>query len=120
MTKKLLIVDDSTVMRRAIQRAVGNQDYEIKMASNGREALTVFDTFIPEIVTMDITMPEMDGLACLDAILQRKPETRVLVVSALGDKTTAVEAVKRGAYGFLIKPFTPESLNGEIEELFRD
>ena len=69
---------------------------------------------------MDITMPEMDGLMCVDQILQRDPGTRILIISALADASTAVEAVKRGAQGFLLKPFTAETLNTELVELFRD
>lgn len=115
---KLLIVDDSNVIRRSIQRTVATGDHEVFMAANGREALRLFDEVQPEVVTMDITMPEMDGLSCVEAILNRKPGTRILVISALADKTTAVEAVKRGATGFLLKPFTAETLTTEIAELF--
>jgi len=115
---KLLIVDDSNVIRRSIQRTIGEPDHEVYTASNGVEALRVFDEVQPEVVTMDITMPEMDGLSCVEAILNPKPGTRILVISALADKTTAVEAVKRGATGFLLKPFTAETLTTEIAELF--
>jgi two-component system chemotaxis response regulator CheY len=62
----------------------------------------------------------MDGLSCVEAILQKNAETRILVISALADKGTAVEAVKRGAQGFLLKPFTSETLATEITELFVD
>ncbi len=117
---KVLIVDDSNVIRRSIQRNLGNFDIEVRMAGNGVEALAVFDEFQPDVVTMDITMPEMDGLSCVDAILRRRANTRILVISALGDKATAVEAVKRGAQGYLLKPFTPETLNLELNELFED
>ena len=120
MPTKILIVDDSNVVRRSIQRTVGDEFYEIRTAGNGVEALRVVEDFSPEIVTMDITMPEMDGLTCVDAILRTKPATRILVISALADKPTAVEAVKRGAQGFLLKPFTPESLQIELAELFKD
>ncbi len=99
---------------------MGTGDYEIRTAGNGREALRVFDEFHPEVVTMDITMPEMDGISCVDAILTKKPTTRILVISALADKATAVEAIKRGAQGFLLKPFTPEGLTRELAELFED
>ncbi|GAC1304696.1 MAG: response regulator [Vulcanimicrobiaceae bacterium] len=116
---KLLIVDDSNIIRRHIQREIGG-DHEIRMAGDGVEALKIFDEFQPEVVTMDITMPNMDGLSCVEAILERNADTRILVISALADRGTAVEAVKRGAQGFLLKPFTSETLTTEIGELFND
>jgi len=116
---KLLIVDDSNIVRRHIQREIG-EHHEIRMAGDGLEALKIFDEFHPEIVTMDITMPNMDGLSCVEAILERNADTRILVISALADRGTAVEAVKRGAQGFLLKPFTSETLSTEIAELFID
>lgn len=117
---KLLIVDDSNIIRRHIQREIGDANHEIRMAADGVEALKIFDEFLPDIVTMDITMPNMDGLSCVEAILRRSPDTRILVISALADRGTAVEAVKRGASGFLLKPFTSETLATEISELFID
>ena len=117
---RLLIVDDSNVIRRAIARQIGSSRYEIRSAGNGTEALAVFDEFAPEIVTMDITMPELDGLSCVDAILNRRPDTKILVISALADKATAVEAIKRGAQGFLLKPFTAEMLHTELAELLAE
>jgi two-component system, chemotaxis family, chemotaxis protein CheY len=117
---RLLIVDDSNIIRRSIQREIGDQNHEIRMAGDGIEALKVFEDFKPDIVTMDITMPNMDGLSCVEQILKRNAATRILVISALADKGTAVEAVKRGATGFLLKPFTSETLATEITELFVD
>jgi two-component system chemotaxis response regulator CheY len=117
---KLLIVDDSKVIQRAIARQVDSSAYEVRSAGNGSEALKVFDEFTPEIVTMDITMPELDGLSCVEAILGRNPDTKILVISALADKATAVEAIKRGAQGFLLKPFTAEMLHTELAELLTE
>jgi two-component system, chemotaxis family, chemotaxis protein CheY len=117
---RLLIVDDSNIIRRSIQREIGDQNHEIRTAGDGVEALKVFEDFRPDIVTMDITMPNMDGLSCVEQILQRNAQTRILIISALADKGTAVEAVKRGATGFLLKPFTSETLATEITELFVD
>lgn len=115
---RLLIVDDSNVIRRSIERNAATREVEIRMAGNGLEALSAIEEFEPDMVTMDITMPEMDGLTCVAEMVRRRPQVRILVVSALADKSTAVEAVKRGAQGFLLKPFTAETLNEEIAELF--
>lgn len=115
---KLLVVDDSLIIRRAIERLLGAGRFtEVRMATNGMQALNEFRSFKPDIVTMDITMPEMDGLTAVETILKESPEARILVVSALADKSTAVEAIKRGAQGFLLKPITPESLDEAIGDL---
>lgn len=115
---KLLVVDDSLIMRRSIERLLGKARFtEVHTASNGQQAFAEFKSFKPDLVTMDITMPEMDGLTAVDTILRDNPEAKILVVSALADKSTAVEAIKRGAMGFLLKPITPESLDEAIEDI---
>lgn len=114
---RFLLVDDQDVMRRTIERTVAKPGDDIRTAANGLEALAVVDDFDPDVVTMDLSMPEMDGLACIESILRKKPKLRIIVISALKDKPTAVEAIKRGAMGFLLKPFSTEALSNEIREL---
>ena len=115
---KLLIVDDSNIMRRRIERS---QQFEeltvVGTAGNGIEALEIFRKTDPDVVTMDLTMPQMDGIECISKLVQLKPAIRILVISALADKATAVEAMERGANGFLNKPFTDRQLNEAIAEL---
>ncbi|MBW8781538.1 MAG: response regulator [Verrucomicrobia bacterium] len=121
MSPRLLIVDDSSLIRRAIQRALGETRFsEIRSAGNGAEALRVFKTYPAEIITMDITMPEIDGISCVETMIQLRPSSRILVVSALADQATAIEAMTRGAEGFLLKPFTPEELCEAIDDLLQD
>ena len=115
--KRILVVDDSDLIRRTIRRTVATPEDTIETASNGVDALKAVVHFDAELVTMDISMPLMDGLTCLEGLLKIRPNARVLVISALKDKPTAVEAVKRGAHGFLLKPFSTEALNFEISEL---
>jgi len=115
---KLLVVDDSDAVVRTIKGAVGTPDHIIETAGNGLEALRVIERFEPDAVTMDISMPEMDGLACIEAILERYPQTRILVITGVEDKPTAVEAVRRGAQGYLFKPFSTEELSFELDDLF--
>ncbi|MFZ0499018.1 MAG: response regulator [Steroidobacteraceae bacterium] len=115
---KLLIVDDSNIMRRRIERSQQFEELEvIGTAANGIEALEVFRKTDPDVVTMDLTMPQMDGIECISKLVQLKPSVRILVISALADKATAVEAMERGANGFLNKPFTDRQLNEAIAEL---
>ncbi len=115
---KLLIVDDSNIMRRRIERSQQFEELEVVgTAGNGVEALEMFRKTDPDMVTMDLTMPQMDGIECISKLVQLKPAVRILVISALADKATAVEAMERGANGFLNKPFTDRQLNEAIAEL---
>jgi two-component system chemotaxis response regulator CheY len=114
---KLLIVDDSTVVRRMIERHI--KDFakaDIRTAANGEDAVKVFQEFRPDYVTMDITMPFMDGLTCLDRITKIAP-ARILIISALKDKETALEALTRGADAFLCKPFNVAEFEAAFKEL---
>jgi two-component system, chemotaxis family, chemotaxis protein CheY len=117
---KLMIVDDSNIMRRRIERS--NQFDELELvgtAGNGVEALEMFRKMDPDVVTMDLTMPQMDGIECISKIVALKPAVRILVISALADKATAVEAMEKGANGFLNRPFTDRQLNEAIADLMR-
>lgn len=119
-TLRLMIVDDSNLMRRRIERSQQFEQLElVGTAANGEEALELFKKTDPDVVTMDITMPRMDGIECIGRLVALKPAIRILVVSALADKATAVEAMERGANGFLNKPFTDRQLNEAIAELMR-
>lgn len=115
---RLLVVDDSNLIRRHIERA--NEVPEIEFvgaARDGVEALAMHARLRPTLVTMDLTMPEMDGADCVAQLVQRDPQLRILVISALADKLTALEALERGACGFLCKPFTDRQLNAALRKL---
>ena len=117
---KLLVVDDSHFIRNRIARMVAvHKIDEIIMASNGMEALKLFQKEQPDVVTMDITMPGLDGIACTSAMVRLDPRVLILVVSAIADKATAIRALRQGANGFLLKPFTDEELNASLTELLR-
>jgi two-component system, chemotaxis family, chemotaxis protein CheY len=117
---KLMIVDDSNIMRRRIERSQQFEELElVGTAANGLEAIELFRKMDPDVVTMDLTMPQMDGIECIENIVKIKPAVRILVISALADKATAVEAMEKGANGFLNKPFTDRQLNEAIAELIR-
>ena len=117
---KLMIVDDSNIMRRRIERSQQFEELElVGTACNGLEAIEMFRKMDPDVVTMDLTMPQMDGIECIKNIVKIKPAVRILVISALADKATAVEAMEKGANGFLNKPFTDRQLNEAIAELIR-
>jgi two-component system, chemotaxis family, chemotaxis protein CheY len=117
---KLLICDDSNIIRRKIERELKIDRLQvIATAQNGRLAVEAFKKEPADVVTMDITMPEMDGIECVEKLVAIKPDVLILIISALSDKSTAIEALKRGANGFLCKPFTDRQLTEALEELLR-
>lgn len=119
---KLMVVDDSNVIRRRIERChITSTTYNVvATASNGLEAVDVFKTCNPDVVTMDLTMPEMDGLECIKALIRLNPEIIILVISALSDKATGIQALENGARGFVCKPFTDETLISALTEIVED
>jgi two-component system, chemotaxis family, chemotaxis protein CheY len=118
---RLMIVDDSNMIRTRISRVVSTGKLEhislVGLARNGVEAVRIAKATKPDVITMDLTMPEMDGLPCIEAILKILPQTSILVVSALSDKTTAIQALKLGARGFVAKPFSDDELQMALLEL---
>jgi two-component system, chemotaxis family, chemotaxis protein CheY len=113
-----MVVDDSNVIRRQIARAQDLPNMEfVGAARNGVEALDLHAKLRPTIVTMDLTMPEMDGGDCVAKLVERDPQIRILVISALADKLSAINAIDKGARGFLCKPFTDRQLNEALRKL---
>ena len=120
---KLMIVDDSNIIRSRISRIMTDPRMPsikiVGFASNGTEAVALFAATHPDIVTMDLTMPEMDGVECTALLVEADPDVSILIVSALSDKATAIEALKKGANGFLYKPFTDDELVNALLELIK-
>ena len=103
---KVLIVDDAAFMRKMLGDALKNGGHEVVgEAANGAEALQRFQELRPEITTLDITMPERDGIAALKDILAFDPGARVIMCSALGQEAKVLESIKAGARDFVVKPF---------------
>ncbi|MBN1408385.1 MAG: response regulator [Calditrichaceae bacterium] len=110
-TKKLMIVDDSSIIRRIIKRHV--DDYHLEIvgeASNGETALEIFRRKRPDIVTMDIVMPRLDGLSVIREMAKIDRDVKIIAVTSLADKATGIEAIKSGAKSFVIKPFSADKL----------
>ncbi len=119
--RSLMIVDDSMIFRKRIARLAADERLSgvnvVALAADGLQAVQQAQLYQPDFVTMDLTMPRMDGPACLEALRTILPRSRVLVVSALGDRATALKALTRGAHGFLLKPFSDEQLVASLREL---
>lgn len=116
-----MIVDDSQVIRTKIVQVLDTDEFNIVgTASDGVSAVEQFQALKPRVVTLDLTMPRMDGIETIKRMIDIDSDVRILVVSALADKATLIEAMKLGAYGFLCKPFTDAELIEAIEELIED
>jgi len=115
---KLMIVDDSNIIRSKIHRAHDADIFEVvAVAGSGVEALNMYKQYKPNVVTMDLTMPHMDGIECIEKLCELNPDVLILVVSALSDEATGIEALQKGASGFLLKPFSEEELRNALLEL---
>jgi two-component system chemotaxis response regulator CheY len=107
MSRTILVVDDAAFMRMMIRDILTKEGYTIHEAVNGRDAVEKYGAIKPDLITMDITMPELDGISALRAIRASDPDARVLMVSAMGQQKMIVEALEAGALDFLVKPFQP-------------
>jgi two-component system chemotaxis response regulator CheY len=106
---RVLIVDDAAFMRKMLGDVLAKGGHEvIGEGANGAEAITQYQALRPDIMTLDITMPEKDGLAALREILTLEPAAKVVMCSALGQESKVLEAIKSGAKDFVVKPFQPD------------
>jgi len=120
LSKRLLVVDDSRVVHVQMAKMLEDTDFEIvEFCRDGESAITAYETLSPDLVTMDIIMPGMDGLETAKSILEQWPEARIVMVSSLAYDDTIEEAENLGAKGFIYKPFERdamiESLNKALE-----
>jgi two-component system, chemotaxis family, chemotaxis protein CheY len=103
---RVLVVDDAAFMRKMVTDALSKGGHEVVgEAGNGNEAIAQFQALKPDLMTLDITMPEKDGLAALADIMAADPSAKVVMCSALGQESKVLEAIKLGAKDFVVKPF---------------
>jgi two-component system chemotaxis response regulator CheY len=106
---RVLVVDDAAFMRKMVSDVLVQGGHEIVgEAGDGKEAVARFQELKPEVMTLDITMPEKDGLTALKEIIELDPSARVVMCSALGQETKVLESIKAGAKDFVVKPFQPD------------
>jgi two-component system chemotaxis response regulator CheY len=118
---RLMIVDDSLLIRQAIEMYLQEYDIEIVgTAEDGEAALKLFNKTKPEYVTLDIIMPKMDGFTVLQKMLKKRPSTKIMVITALADKDTALQAIELGARSVLMKPFTPLHLKKAFSKFIEE
>lgn len=121
MAKRVMVVDDSRIMKVQMEVLLEDTGYEIAAyCRNGGEALDCYDEVQPDLVTMDILMPGMDGLEAAQAILEEHPEARIIMLSSLANDEAFDEAVKIGARGFVAKPYEQEKIIEAFEKALAD
>ena len=109
MGTKVLIVDDAAFMRMMLRDILSKNGFDVVgEADNGKVAVQMYKDLKPDVVTMDITMPEMDGIAAVKEIKSSDPAAKVVMVSAMGQQAMVIEAIRSGAADFIVKPFQPD------------
>lgn len=120
MKHRILLVDDAKVIRLMLTRILRTAGYEIAdEASDGWEGVEKYKELKPDLVTMDITMPTMSGIAAVRAIKEYDPEARIIICSAMGQQSLVDEALKAGACNFIIKPFEPQKVLSAVAAALR-
>ena len=113
----ILVVDDSPIITRKLTMMLELLGYKVvKTAATGTEAISAYRQCHPDVVTMDITMPEMDGIEATKRIMQEFPEARIVMVTSHGQEKMVIDALKAGAKGYVLKPFDGQKLNEAIEK----
>ena len=113
----ILIVDDSRISRRVLRNSLELLGHTVVgEAGNGDEALKLYDECNPDLVTMDITMPGMDGIECLFRLREKDPNAKVIMITAAGTNDKMVKAVKYGCLDYIVKPFDEELLKATLEK----
>jgi two-component system chemotaxis response regulator CheY len=121
MSKRVLIVDDSMLIRRMVGETLESDGWDfVGEAGNGVEAVEQYKKLRPDAVTLDIIMPNSNGLKALREILEFDPQAKVVVVSALNQTKLISDAIRHGAYDFIAKPFMPEQLQQTMRALMED
>ena len=116
--KNVLIVDDAAFMRMSLRMTLEKNGYEIVgEAPNGKIAVDKYKELQPDIVTMDITMPEMTGIEALQEIKKEDPKANIVMVSAMGQELLVKDAILSGAKSFIVKPFTEDTLIKALDKL---
>ena len=114
---KILVVDDAAFMRVRAAKTLTDNGHDVMQAENGVEAVKKYAEWRPDAVLLDITMPEMDGLAALKEIRKLDPGARVAMVTAMGQQAIVMEALKSGAKDFVLKPFQPDRVLAALHKL---
>ena len=118
MGKKILCVDDAAFMRKMVKDTLSKAGYtDLYEAVDGADAVEKFGEISPDLVIMDITMPNMDGIQALQAIKTKDAGAKIVMCSAMGQEAMVVEAIKLGAMDFIVKPFKPDRILQTVQKV---
>lgn len=120
MAARILVVDDAAFMRMMIRDILVKNGYEVAgEAANGNEAVLKYQELRPDVTTMDITMPEMDGITAVREIRKVDPNARIIMCSAMGQQAMVLDAIQAGARDFIVKPFQEDRVVDAIKKVLR-
>ncbi|ABP66874.1 response regulator [Caldicellulosiruptor changbaiensis] len=118
MSKRILIVDDAAFMRMMLKDIITKNGYEVAgEAENGLKAVELYKELKPDLVMMDITMPEMDGIQAVREIKKIDPQAKIIMCSAMGQQAMVIESIQAGARDFIVKPFQAERIVEAIKKV---
>jgi len=121
MATQVLLVDDTAFMRHMLRNILTREGFEVAAeAGNGRQAVEAYRQARPDLVIMDITMPEMDGIAAVREIAGQDPAARIVMCSALGQQELIIAALEAGARDFVVKPFVPEKVLEAVRKVMEN
>ncbi|KYO66969.1 sigma-54-dependent transcriptional regulator [Thermovenabulum gondwanense] len=118
--KKILIIDDEPAICKALQISLKSEGFEVDTAFSAKEGIKKFKGFLPDVVILDLRLPDSDGIKVMESIKAIERDTIVILITAYGDTKTAVEAVKKGAYDFITKPFDLEELKITLKKALKE
>jgi DNA-binding NtrC family response regulator len=118
--RKVLVIDDEAIVRTSCIRALEPEGYEVKVVSSGKEGIESLEKEPYALVLLDLKMPDMDGIEVLNKIKESWPETKVIIITGYSTVETAVQALRLGAFNFVEKPFTPDTLVNAVKEVFEN
>ncbi|EHR77514.1 chemotaxis protein CheY [Thermococcus litoralis DSM 5473] len=115
---KVLIVDDAAFMRMLVKKILVQAGHQVVgEAGNGKEAVEKYKELKPDLVTMDIVMPEMDGISAVKEIMKIDPNAKIIMITAVGQEAKVMEALKSGAKGYIVKPFQAPKVIEEVNRV---
>lgn len=114
---KILIADDALFMRITLGDILRDAGYAVCEAKNGVEMLEVYERETPDLVMLDITMPELSGLDALKELKKREPKAKVIMCSAMGQRVMVLDAIQSGAHDFIVKPFEKGKVLDSIKKV---